>query len=117
MIGCSSSSKVAEIQGQYDYDKRTKTYNIKHRYKGDIKPYNFLADLHESCYKFYDEHLRWPKHKEELIKFMRKSKLSTKNISQLKRLSFDKYIDQLHLKFEAQKPKYGILRLPKPRHY
>lgn len=115
MMGC-SSSKVAEIQGQYEYDKRTKTYNIKHRYKGDIEPYNFLVDLHKSCYEFYDAHGRWPKHKAELIEFMSKIGMKTKNVSQLKRLSFDEYIDQLHLNFESKKPKYGVLKLPKPRH-
>lgn len=114
--GCSSSSKVVQIQGQYEHNQKTKTYKIRHQYKGKVSPYNFLADLHKGCYEFHDEHDRWPKDKSELIRFMDKAKMDTKQIRQLKRLSFDPYMHQIQIKFEAKAPKYGVLRLPNPRH-
>lgn len=115
LVGC-SSTEVVEIQGEYEHNQRTKTYKIRHQYKGKVSPYNFLADLHKGCYEFHDEYGRWPKDKAELIQFMRKSKMDIKQIIQLRRLSFDPYMHQLRINFEAKSPKYGVLKLPNPRH-
>lgn len=113
--GCITPEPVY-VQGEYVFNRRVNTYTIRHQYNGKIEPYNFIVDIQNAAYSFYDDHRRWPKDKEEMLSYMIENSLKFERVDSLKLLKFMDFGKELKVEFKAIKPKHGFLYLPRPTH-